>query len=130
MDSRFLAKQTAAVVMSYLTYQAMRQVVGQLREMNPGKAVWLSGFSSAGKLQDGEAYLQELMAADRELALRIMTVREHIADEIVDYLPEMTRAGLQQANMEHRRQMLERLTQVVSQEEPDSALPPDEPSVS
>lgn len=47
-----------------------------------------------------------------ELALRIMTVREHIAEEITEFLPEMVRTGIQQANMEKRRQHLERITQI------------------
>ena len=46
------------------------------------------------------------------MAMRIMTVRQHIAEEICEFLPEMVIASLQQANMEHRRQHLERLTQL------------------
>jgi len=41
-----------------------------------------------------------------------MTVREHIAQEVTDFLPEMVRANIQQANMEQRRQHLERITQL------------------
>jgi hypothetical protein len=41
-----------------------------------------------------------------------MTVREHIAEEVTDFLPEMVRTGIQQANMEQRRQHLERITQI------------------
>lgn len=113
MDLKQIAKHTAQVLTSYLTYRAMRVVVEQMRETNPGLAIWLAGFSSAGKLQDGEAYLSELMQANRDLALRIMTVREHLADEIVDFLPEMARSHILATNMEHRKQMLERLTQMV-----------------
>ncbi len=112
MDLKQIAKHTAQTLTSYLTYQAMRVVVDQLRETNPGLAVWLSSFSSTGKLQDGEAYLAELMQANRELALRIMTVREYLADEVVDFLPEMARSQIQAANMAHRKCLLERLTQV------------------
>ncbi len=104
--------------MSYLTYQAMRTVVAQLSETNPPLAIWLNGFSSTGKIQDGEAYLQELFQANQDLALRIMTVRAHLAEEVTEFLPEMVRTGIQQANMEHRRQYLERMTQIHF---PDSA---------
>nr|AZB51358.1 chaperonin-like protein [Nostoc sp. 'cyanobiont of Peltigera retifoveata'] len=41
-----------------------------------------------------------------------MTVREHIAEEIAEFLPEMVRTGIQQANMEQRRQHLERITRI------------------
>ncbi|NEP46704.1 MAG: RbcX chaperonin protein [Okeania sp. SIO2H7] len=112
MDIKKVAKDTAKVLSSYLTYQAVRTVANQLRETNPGLAIWLSGFSSTGKIQDGEAYLQELLQENRELAFRIMTVRQHLADEVADYLPEMVRTGIQQANMGHRREYLERITQL------------------
>ncbi len=49
-----------------------------------------------------------------DLALRIMTVREHIAEEITEFLPEMVCTGIQQANMEQRRQHLERITRIDS----------------
>ena len=78
MDLKQIAKDTAKVLVSYLTYQAVRVVVAQLRETNPVLAIWLNGFSSTGKIQDGEAYLQELLQENQELALRIMTVREHL----------------------------------------------------
>jgi hypothetical protein len=41
-----------------------------------------------------------------------MTVREHIAEEVADFLPEMVRTGIQQGNMEQSRQHLERITQM------------------
>lgn len=112
MDLKKVAKDTAKVLSSYLTYQAVRTVTNQLRETNPGLAIWLSGFSSTGKIQNGEAYLQELLQENQELAFRIMTVRQHLADEVADYLPEMVRTGIQQANMGHRREYLERVTQL------------------
>ena len=119
MDRKQIAKKTAEVTISYLTFQAMRTVQAQLREVYPVKAVWLGQFSTQGKLQNGEAYLDELMAEDREIALRIMTVRQHLAEEIVEFLPEMVSLGIQQANMNRRRLMLERMTQV---QNPDEVL--------
>ncbi|WP_413161761.1 RuBisCO chaperone RbcX [Capilliphycus salinus ALCB114379] len=112
MDIKKVAKDTTKVLSSYLTYQAVRLVSSQLRETNPGLAIWLSGFSSNGKIQDGEAYLKEMLQENQEMAFRIMTVREHLAQEVVDYLPEMVRESIQQSNMEHRREYLERMTQV------------------
>ncbi|NJK38901.1 MAG: RbcX chaperonin protein [Oscillatoriales cyanobacterium RM1_1_9] len=116
MDIKQIAKDTTKVLSSYLTYQAVKVITAQLRETNPGLAIWLSGFSSTGKIQDGEVYLQEMLKENQEIAFRIMTVREHLAEEVVDYLPEMIQASIQQANMEHRRQYLERMTQLSSVE--------------
>lgn len=137
MDLKQIAKDTAKTLISYLTYQAVRVVVSQLSETNPPLAMWLSGFSSTGKIQDGEAYLQELLREKQDLAFRVMTVREHLAEEVTEFLPEMVRTGIKQANMEHRRQHLERITQMsgpsepipsaeqLTELEPDSDLPSD-----
>ncbi|MGL5081594.1 MAG: RuBisCO chaperone RbcX [Microcoleaceae cyanobacterium] len=116
MDIKQVAKDTTKVLSSYLTYQAVKVITAQLRETNPGLAIWLSGFSSTGKIQDGEAYLQEMLQENQEIAFRIMTVREHLAQEVVSYLPEMTHSSIQQANIEHRRQYLERMTQLTLSE--------------
>jgi hypothetical protein len=121
MDIKAVAKSSTAVLASYLTYQAVKIVLDQLTENNPPLAQWLNGFSGQSILQDGEAYLQSLMAVNQELALRIMTVREHLAEEVVDELPEMVRRRIAQQNMEHRRQQLEKLTQL-SMSEPEHLL--------
>ncbi|BAY62948.1 chaperonin family protein RbcX [Calothrix brevissima NIES-22] len=113
MNLKQIAKDTAKTLQSYLTYQALRTVLAQLSETNPPLAHWLQNFS-ANKIQDGEAYIQQLFLEKSDLALRIMTVREHIAEEVADFLPEMVRSGIQQANMEQRRQHLERITQLNS----------------
>lgn len=119
MDLKNIAKDTAKVLISYLTYRAVRVVVAQLSETNPPLSIWLSQFSSTGKVQDGEAYLRELIQENQDLALRIMTVRANLADEVTDFLPEMARSGIQQANIEHRREYLERMTQL----QPSDILP-------
>lgn len=111
MDLKQIAKDTVKTLSSYLTYQAVRTVLTQLGETNPPLAFWLHNFS-ADKIQDGESYIQSLFQEKPDLALRIMTVREHIASEVSDFLPEMIRTGIQQANTEHRRQHLERITQL------------------
>jgi hypothetical protein len=109
MDIKQVANSTARVLVSYLTYEAMRVVVGQLSETNPPLSLWLRGFSSTGKLQDGEAYIQELLLANQDLAFRIMTVREHLAEQIADFLPEIARTEVKASNMKLRCQHLERL---------------------
>lgn len=112
MDLKQIAKDTAKTLQSYLTYQAVRTVLAQISETNPPLALWLHRFSSTDKIQDGEAYIQNLSREKPDLALRIMIVREHLAQEVADFLPEMVRTGIQQANIEHRRQHLERITQL------------------
>ncbi|MBR8831004.1 MAG: hypothetical protein N5P05_001945 [Chroococcopsis gigantea SAG 12.99] len=108
-----IAQDTAKVLQSYLTYQAVRTIIDQLTETNPTLAIWLTQYSSTHSLQDGEAYIEGLMAENKELVLRIMTVREHIAEEIVEFLPAMVKTGINKDNTEHRKHLLERLTQTI-----------------
>jgi hypothetical protein len=129
MDLKNIAKDTAKVLISYLTYRAVRVVVAQLSETNPPLSIWLSQFSSTGKVQDGEAYLRELIQENQDLALRIMTVRANLADEVTDFLPEMARSGIQQANIEHRREYLERITQLHTSDAPPDTESIPEPDV-
>ncbi len=129
MDLKQIAIATVKTLSSYLTYQAVRTVLTQLGETNPPLAFWLHNFS-ADKIQDGEAYIQSLFREKPDLALRIMTVREHIANEVSDFLPEMIRTGIQQANTEHRRQHLERITQLnMSIPSPESEEPASDPNL-
>ncbi|EGJ30329.1 MULTISPECIES: chaperonin family protein RbcX [Moorena] len=121
MDLKRVAKDTAKVLASYMTYQALRTVVNQLRETDPPRALWLQSFSSQQSIQDGDAYLEELLQAKPELALRIMTVRQHIADEVAEFLPEMVCTTIQQSNIEHRRQHLERITQFTLPDNPTNS---------
>ncbi|RZM78832.1 RuBisCO chaperone RbcX [Leptolyngbya iicbica] len=114
MDLKKSAKDAAQVLTSYLTFQAVKTVLNQLRETNPAHAYWLNSFSTKEALQDGEAYLRDLLQERPEFAIRIMTVRQAIAEEICEFLPEMVLTGIQQANMEYRRQHLERITQLGS----------------
>nr|UFQ60322.1 chaperonin-like protein [Nostoc sp. JC963]UFQ60324.1 chaperonin-like protein [Nostoc sp. JC962] len=120
MNLKQIAKDTAKTLQSYLTYQALMTVLAQLGETNPPLAFWLQNFS-AGKVQDGEAYIKQLFREKPDLALRILTVREHIAEEVAEFLPEMVRSGIQQANTEQRRQHLERMTHLsLSNPSPES----------
>lgn len=118
MDLKRVAKDTAKTLISYLTYQAVRTILDQLGETDPPQALWLYAFSSRNSIQDTEAYLQALLQEKQELAFRIMTVRAHLTEEVVDFLPEMTRTGIQQSNMEYRRRHLERITQLTVSEPP------------
>jgi hypothetical protein len=110
MNSKHIAKETAKFLQNYLTYQAVKMIADQLAETNPPESIWLRRYS-AGKLEDGEVYIQGLMRERKDLVLRILTVREHLAETILEFLPEMVQSGVQQANIEHRRCLLERLTQ-------------------
>jgi len=111
MYPKQVAQDTAKVLQNYLTYQAVRTIINQLSETNPTQAIWLSQYSSTSKIQDGEAYLEGLMLEHKELVMRILTVRKHLAEEVLDFLPEMVRTGIEQSNLDCRRQILERLTQ-------------------
>lgn len=126
MDLKQIAKDTTKTLISYLTYQALRVVMAQLDETEPKRAYWLRQFSHRVSIQDGEAYLQALFHEEQRLAFRILTVREHIAEEVADYLPEMLRTGIQQANLQQRTQQLERMTQVDPAAELEEAETPPE----
>jgi RbcX protein len=112
MDLKQIAKDTTKTLISYMTYQAMRVVLAQIDETEPKRAYWLHQFTARQSIQDGEAYLQALFKEEQRLAFRILTVREDIAEQIADYLPEMLRAGIQEANIKQRTQQLERMTQI------------------
>ncbi|NEP55470.1 MAG: RbcX chaperonin protein [Symploca sp. SIO2G7] len=123
MDLKRVAKDTAKTLISYLTYEALRVVLDQLRETDPPRAFWLNSFTSEHNIQDGDAYLEELLQVKQDLAFRIMTVRQHLAEEVTDFLPEMVCTGIQQSNMEHRRRHLERITQLTI---PEPRTPPEQ----
>lgn len=112
MDLKQIAKDTTKTLISYLTYRAVRVVYEQLDETEPKRAYWLHQFASRESIKDGEAFLTALFNERQELAFRILTVRENLAEEIADFLPEMLRTTTQQLNTQHRVQQLERMTQV------------------
>jgi hypothetical protein len=119
MDIKQVAKATTKTLISYLTYEAMRIVAMQLDQTNPPLAHWLRGFSSTGKLQDGDAYLQEMLQAKQEIAFRLMTVRQHLAQEISDFLPEMLRSGMEESNTRLRCAHLDRLVNTTTDNIPE-----------
>ncbi len=112
MDCKKVAKATTKVISSYLTYQAVQAVLEQLTETNPTLALWLRSFSGRAILQDGEVYLLALLGENQELAFRIMTVREYLIENIMDDLPEMVFHEIKLKNSQHRKQQLERLSQL------------------
>jgi hypothetical protein len=121
MDRKQVAKATTKVISSYLTYQAVQTVLAQLTETNPPLALWLRSFSGRKIVQDGEVYLLALLAENQELAFRVMTVRKYLVEEIVDDLPEMVFYEIEHQNSQHRKQQLEKLSQL-SITEPNSHL--------
>ena len=126
MDLQRVGRETVAVLASYLTYQAVRVVIDQLSETNPPLELWLRQFSAGDRLQNGEVYLNELLREKPDLALRVMSVREHLADRVADFLPNMLREGIQTNNVELRRQLLERITQTrptADESSPDATHP-------
>lgn len=130
MDLKQIAKDTTKTLISYLTYRAVRVVYEQLDETEPKRAYWLHQFASREPIKDGEVFLQTLFRERQELAFRVLTVREHLADELADFLPEMLKTTMQQLNTEQRKQQLERMTQVIipedgSQSYPEAPSPPD-----
>jgi RbcX protein len=121
MDRKQVAKATTKVISSYLTYQAVQTVLAQLTETNPPLALWFRSFSGRKIVQDGEVYLLALLAEHQELAFRVMAVREHLVEEIMDDLPEMVLHDIKHKNSQHRKQQLEKLSQL-SITEPNSHL--------
>jgi O-methyltransferase involved in polyketide biosynthesis len=119
MDSKQIAQDTARTLQNYLTYQAVREIISQLSETNPPQAIWLSQYSS-GKLNDGEAYLESLMLEHKDLVIRVLTVREQIAERVLEFMPAMVHANIERSNVEHRRQLLERLTRSQDEATPEN----------
>lgn len=114
MSLKKIAQDTAKVLESYLTFQAVKTIISQLSETNPTQAIWLTEYSDRQKVQDSEVYLEGLMGENKELLLRVLTVRQHLAEQVLEFLPEMVNTGILQSNIEHRRRLLERLTQTAT----------------
>lgn len=111
MYPKQVAAETAKVLQSYLTYQAVKTIIAQLSETNPPMAIWLTEYSSGNKIQDGEAYIEGLMLDHKDLVMRILEVRKYLAEQVLDFLPDMVRQNLEKSGLDNRRQLLERLTQ-------------------
>lgn len=114
MSYKQIAKDTAKVLQSYLTFQAVKVIINQLTETNPPLAIWLTNYSDRASIQDSENYLNKLLGENKELVLRILTVREDLAEQVLEFLPEMVKTNIIESNIQHRRHLLERLTQTQS----------------
>ena len=112
MDIKRSTKSTANMLINFLTFEAVKTIAEQLQETDKLKALWFNQFSTRERLQNGELYIKDLFAVNQEMAFRVMTVREHLANEILEFLPEMTRTGIQQSNMQLRRQHFEHIMSV------------------
>ncbi|MGI0493026.1 MAG: chaperonin family protein RbcX [Alkalinema sp. CACIAM 70d] len=112
MDLKQIAKDTTKTLMSYLTYRAVRVVYEQLDETEPKRAYWLHQFASRESIKDGELFMEKLFQERQDLAFRILTVREHLAQELAEGLSDRLLAEMQQANLKQRSQQLERMTRV------------------
>jgi RbcX protein len=112
MDLKQIAKDTTQTLISYLTYRAVRVVYEQLDETDPKRAYWLHQFASSESIRDGDLFIEKLFRERQDLAFRILTVREALADSLADFLPDMLRSGMTAANMKQRSEQLERMTQV------------------
>jgi len=116
MDIKRSTKSTANMLINFLTFEAVKTIAEQLQETDRLKALWFNQFSTRERLQNGELYIRDLFEVHQEMAFRVMTVREHLANEILEFLPEMTRTGIQQSNMQLRRQHFERIMSVQASE--------------
>ena len=124
MDLKQIAKDTTQTLISYLTYRAVRVVYDQLDETDPKRAYWLHQFASSESIKDGDAFIEKLFRERQDLAFRVLTVRESLAVSLADFLPDMLRSGMGEANLRQRSQQLERMTQVsVEGESPEQERP-------
>ena len=104
------------MLINFLTFEAVKTIAEQLEETDKLKALWFNQFSTKQRLQNGELYIKDLFGVNQEMAFRVMTVREHLANEILDFIPEMARTGIQQSNMQLRRQHFEHIMNVPASE--------------
>jgi len=116
MDIKRSTKSTAKMLINFLTFEAVKTIAEQLEETDRLKALWFNQFSTRERLQNAELYINDLFQVHQEMAFRVMTVREHLANEILEFLPEITRTGIQQSNMQLRRQHFERIMSVQASE--------------
>lgn len=127
MDLKKIANDTTKTLVSYLTYQAVKVVYGQLDETEPKRAYWLHQFASSESITDGDRFIEKLFRERPDLAFRVLTVREALADSLADFLPDMLRQQMSQSNLKQRSQQLERMTQVSTEgNHPEQQMPQDD----
>jgi hypothetical protein len=111
VDSKRLASAAAKTLQTYVTFQAVQLILEQLNETNPSQAIWLRHYAIEHPIRDDVEFLSGLTGERKDLVFRILTVRAEIADTVLEFLPELVRSNITQANINLRRLMLERLTQ-------------------
>ena len=127
MDLKKIANDTTKTLVSYLTYQAVKVVYEQLDETEPKRAYWLHQFASSESITDGDRFIEKLFRERPDLAFRVLTVREALADSLADFLPDMLRSQMSQSNLKQRSQQLERMTQVSTEgNHPEQQMPQDD----
>ncbi len=124
MDLKKIANDTTKTLVSYLTYQAVRVVYDQLDETEPKRAYWLHQFASSESIKDGDRFIEKLFRERPDLAFRVLTVREALADGIADFVPGMLREQMSASNLKQRSQQLERMTQVSTEGNHPEQQPP------
>ena len=127
MDLKKIANDTTKTLVSYLTYQAVKVVYEQLDETEPKRAYWLHQFASSESITDGDRFIEKLFRERPDLAFRVLTVRDALADSLADFLPDMLRSQMSQSNLKQRSQQLERMTQVSTEgNHPEQQMPQDD----
>jgi len=109
-NAKRVARETAKVLQDYLTYQAARTIILQLAETNPPESARVRRLLTGDSFKDSDASLERLLQDHKELALRILTVREHLAKVALVDMNERVLANIRQANLKTRCEILERLT--------------------
>jgi hypothetical protein len=78
MDIKQVAKDTAKVLTSYFTYQALRTVLAQLSENDPPSGTVATFFFSRHSFKMEKLSFWRYFRKKQELAFRLMTVRQHL----------------------------------------------------
>eukprot|EP01018_Ginkgo_biloba_P032719 Gb_02161 [translate_table: standard] len=98
-------------LLDYLTFKAVRTVLGQLYEMNPTQYMWFYNFVVNNKPGDGKSFLRLLVKERQELAERVMVTRLHLFNK---WVKVYSHVNMHQAiNDQNLELMRERLVQTV-----------------
>lgn len=126
-NTKRVARETAKVLQDYLTYQAARTIILQLAETNPPESLRVRRILAGDNFRNSDASLERLLQDHKELALRILTVREHLAEVALEGMNERVMDGIRESNLRTRCQILERLTRSESPSSEAGDRPPEEP---
>ena len=126
-NAKRVARETAKVLQDYLTYQAARTIILQLAETNPPESLRVRRILADDSFKDSDASLERLLQSHKELALRILTVREHLAEVALEDMQERVLSTIRQANLKTRCEILERLTRSESPSSEASDRLPEDP---